>query len=138
MSVVAAVAAGVLLLAACGDASNRSSDPGEHGAGTGTATGTVVDGVQQVRIEAGDNLRFSPSTITVHPGKVTITLVNTGKGAPHNLQLPGLPVADWVPLTSAGDSASATFTTPAPGTYTFVCSIHQRQGQTGQLIVLPN
>ena len=64
--------------------------------------------------------------------------VNDGKGAPHNWQLPNLPVGDWVPLTVAGQSAQVTFTAPAPGTYQFVCSIHLRQGQTGELIVLPN
>jgi plastocyanin len=108
---------------------------------TGAATASTVDGVQQITVSAGDDFRFDPATITVHPGKVKITLVNTGaagQGAPHNLQLPSLPAGDWVPLTSAGQSASVTFETPAPGTYQFVCSIHERQGQVGKLVVLPN
>jgi plastocyanin len=104
----------------------------------GSSTASVVDGVQQVTVRAGDTYRFRPATITVHPGTVRIVLVNDGNGAPHNWQLPTLPVGDWVPLASAGHSAEATFTAPAPGTYQFVCSIHLRQGQTGELVVLPS
>lgn len=105
---------------------------------TGATTAVVQDGVQQVTVKAGDDYRFDPSTITVHPGKVRIVLVNNGKGAPHNWQLPVLPVGDWVPLTAAGQTAQVTFTAPAPGEYQYVCSIHLKQGQTGELIVLPN
>jgi plastocyanin len=95
-----------------------------------------VNGVQQVRIEATDQFRFHPSTIVVHPGKVRIVLVNVGKGAPHNLQLEGIP-ADFVPLASAGQTEQATFTAPSPGTYTFVCTLHIKEGMTGKLVVLP-
>ncbi|MEO6886974.1 MAG: cupredoxin domain-containing protein [Jatrophihabitantaceae bacterium] len=126
--IVTAAAALGALLAGC-----TSSAP--H---TGSTTAAAQDGVQRVTIKAGDDYRFHPSTITIHPGKVRIVLVNDGKGAPHNWQLPNLPVGDWVPLTVAGQSAQVTFTAPAPGTYQFVCSIHLRQGQTGELIVLPN
>lgn len=127
-----ATAATAVLLAACG------SSGGTKGGSTASAAVSTVDGVQQITVKAGDNYRFDPATITVHPGKVKITLINDGQGAPHNLQLPSLPVGDWVPLTSAGQSASATFETPAPGTYQFVCSIHERQGQVGKLVVLPS
>jgi plastocyanin len=104
---------------------------------SGSASATLVNGMQQVTVEATDTYRFDPSTIVVHPGPVRIVLVNTGHGAPHDWSLTGFP-ADFVPLTTAGQTQAATFVAPAPGTYTFVCTIHVKQGQTGQLIVMPN
>jgi plastocyanin len=101
---------------------------------TGTATATPVGGVQQVTIKAGDEYRFNPSTIIVHPGKVRIVLVHTGTGAPHDWQLSGFP-ADFVPLTPGGQRRSAEFVAPSPGRYQFVCTIHARQGQRGTMIV---
>ncbi len=103
---------------------------------TGTGTASAVAGVQQVTIRAGDDYRFHPATIVVHPGRVEVILVHTGTGAPHNWQLTGFP-ADFVPLTQAGQTSRASFTTPAPGRYGFVCTIHVQQGQRGTLVVLP-
>lgn len=104
---------------------------------SGTGTASTLDGVQQVVLRAGLDLRFHPSTIVVHPGKVRLVLVNSAKrgaGPPHNVQFGGLPGAD-LPDVQAGYSAAVTFTAPQPGTYSFVCSIHAQQGQTGKLIV---
>jgi plastocyanin len=131
--------AGVLLatlvmLAACARTAEVNTRP--H-SGTGTAT-AASDGVQQIIVKTGQDLRFHPSTIVVHPGRVRIVLVNSannGVGAPHNLTFSGLPGADSVPDVQAGYAASATFEAPAPGTYSFVCTIHANQGQTGKLIV---
>jgi plastocyanin len=103
---------------------------------TGSATASAVSGAQQVTISAGDDYRFHPSTITVHPGKVRIVLKHPGTGGPHNWQLPQFP-ADFVPLTAAGQTSKATFTAPSPGRYQFICTIHVRQGQRGTLIVTP-
>jgi plastocyanin len=103
----------------------------------GTGTASVVHGVQQVMLSSGTDLRFSPSTIVVHPGPVRLVLVNTsdaGAGPPHDVTFAGLPTAD-IPTTYAGRTSSVMFTAPAPGTYHFECSIHARQGQTGTLIV---
>ncbi|HEV7193766.1 MAG TPA: plastocyanin/azurin family copper-binding protein [Jatrophihabitantaceae bacterium] len=101
----------------------------------GSATASTVGGVQQLTVQAGDTYRFDPSAITVHPGTVHITLVNTGKGAPHNLTFLGFAAA--TPLAAAGHTQEVTFTAPAPGSYTYVCTIHRVQGQTGTLVVLP-
>jgi plastocyanin len=109
---------------------NREPHPG-----TGTASTTA--GIQQITITTGHDYRFHPSTIIVHPGRVRVILVNEGhaaSGAPHDWSLLGFPAA-FVPLTDAGSRAAATFTAPAPGKYEFVCTIHQRQGQTGTLVV---
>ncbi len=104
---------------------------------TGSGTASTVGGVQQITVTASDNYRFNPSTITVHPGKVRVVLVNSGNGAPHDWQLPKYP-DDNVPLTARGQTQQATFTAPSPGTYQFVCTIHEKDGQTGTLVVLPN
>ncbi|SOD71894.1 plastocyanin [Jatrophihabitans sp. GAS493] len=115
----------------------QSVPPVNRGGHSGATTATVVNGVQSVTITTDDHYRFDPSTITVHPGKVKITLVNNGHGAPHDLQVVGLP-GDYVPLTQGSSTSVATFDTPAPGKYTFICTIHVKQGQTGVLIVLPS
>lgn len=102
---------------------------------TGSSTAAVVAGVQQVVITTDSSYRFSPSTITVHPGRVRLVLKHSGTGAPHDWQLQGFP-ADYVPLVQPGQERSIEFTAPAPGRYQFVCTIHIAQGQTGTLVVL--
>jgi plastocyanin len=103
----------------------------------GTQTASSDDtGVQTIVVTAGVDLRFHPSTIVVHPGRVRLVLDNTaqpGAGPPHDLQFSGLPF--YIGTTQAGRQAGITFTAPAPGTYRFVCTIHAAQNQTGKLIV---
>lgn len=132
-AVAAGALVGGLLLAGCQSQSAINREP-QSGATTASAT---ASGVQDVLITTDQHYRFTPSTITVHPGKVRITLKHIGTGAPHNWSLQGFP-SDFVPLVTPGHQASTEFTAPAPGTYTFVCTIHVAQGQTGTLIVLPN
>jgi plastocyanin len=103
----------------------------------GTATASVIDGLQQIVVRAGDTYRFDPATIIVHPGRVLVALENRGKGAPHDWTLENLPGAA-TSLASSGQTKTVTFTAPVPGTYTFVCTIHRKQGQTGKLVVLKN
>jgi plastocyanin len=130
-TVVPAVAV-AMLLAGCQSQSaiNREPHPG-------STTASVTAGVQDVVITTDQSYRFKPSSITVHPGKVRITLKHVGTGAPHDWSLQGFP-ADYVPLISAGQTKSVEFTAPGPGTYKFVCTIHVKQGQTGTLVVLAN
>ena len=124
--------AGSLLLAGCQTQSAINREP--H---AGSTTASATDGVQEVVITTDQSYRFSPSTITVHPGRVRIVLKHIGTGAPHDWSLQGFP-ADYVPLVSAGETGSVEFLAPAPGTYQFVCTIHVKQGQTGTLVVLPS
>lgn len=132
---VSAGAAGALIVSLVGCTNQQSSI--NRVRQSGAATAATVAGVQQVTVTADDHYRFAPDTITVHPGQVRIILINKGTGAPHNLLVTGFP-ADFVPLASAGQTTTATFTAPAPGRYQFVCTIHVAQGQTGTLVVLPN
>jgi plastocyanin len=129
---IAGAALAALGLAACSN-TQPAANKAPH---TGSATASVVNGVQQVVVHATD-FRFSPSTITVHPGKVKLILVNDGGGAPHDFEVSKFP-SDQVPLTANGDTKESTFTAPAPGRYQFVCTIHTQQGMTGTLVVLPS
>jgi plastocyanin len=133
---IAALAALLLVGPLAAGCSNRQS-PSNKRAHTGTGVAAPVNGVQQITISTGVDLRFHPSTIVVHRGEVRIVLKNkasNGGGPPHNIQFAGLPGAD-VPLTYVGESQSVTFMAPGPGTYNFVCTIHANQGQSGKLIV---
>ena len=131
--IAALLIAAVAMLAAC----SNPQPPINRTPRSGATTAAATEGVQQVRIVVDDRYRFYPSTVTVHPGRVEITLVHRGTGAPHTFQVVGFP-SDYVPLVRPGQTSSATFDAPAPGRYTFVCTIHQAQGQIGTLIVLPS
>lgn len=124
------------LLAIAGTACSNDQSPVNRRPHSGSATASVVSGVQEVRLTAGDDYRFHPAMITVHPGRVQVVLKHVGTGAPHTWQLPQFP-ADFVPLTAAGQTRTASFTAPSPGRYEFICTIHVKQGQRGTLVVLP-
>lgn len=132
---VVAVAVVALSLGACSDGNSATAD--RPHSGTGTAT-PAADGVQRIVVDTGPDLRFHPSTLVVHPGKVQIVLRNVRQGSsggpPHNLKVYGLPGA-YIPSIQQGQSAQVTFTAGAPGRYHFVCLIHVQQGQTGTLVV---
>jgi plastocyanin len=103
---------------------------------TEASAGVGPDGVQQVVVSAGDDLRFSPAVVDATVGRIRLTLRHIGHGAPHTLyaaSVPGL----RVPLVRPGDTQSVQFTASQPGRYTFVCTIHEAQGQTGTLVVTP-
>lgn len=125
----------VALLAGCQSKSAINREPQSNV----TFSASASAGVQDVVITTDNKYRFTPDTITVHPGKVRITLkhLSTGGGAPHDWQLQGF-TSDYVPLTQSGQTNSVEFVAPAPGRYQFICTIHVVQGQTGTLVVLPN
>ena len=130
---IAAAGALIAVLAGCSNTKSAASRQPYSGA----VTASVVHGVQQVTLTVGPSFRFDPSTITVHPGQVKLTLHHTGSGSPHDWQLSVVPGA-YIPELGNNQTGSVAFTAPAPGTYQFVCTIHVRQGQTGTLIVLPH
>jgi plastocyanin len=125
----------LVVLTACSNATSPTNKRPHNGTGTASPVG----GIQQITMTTGVDLRFHPATLVVHPGRVRLVLENVptnGGGPPHNVVFSNLPGAD-VPLTEAGRTTSVVFTAPAPGTYNFVCTIHQAQGQTGKLVVEP-
>jgi len=104
---------------------------------TGTATASEVGGIQQVTIDTGGDYRFHPSTVVVHPGMVKVILINQGgqgAGAPHTWQLDA-GAMPFIGPTTVGTQNEASFTAPAPGRYTFECTLHRNLGQTGTLVV---
>jgi len=85
----------------------------------------------------GQNLAFSPGTITVRSGQaVVVNFVNADLSVAHD-------VAFRVPGATPGGqctgpcSYTLSFTAPAAGTYQFVCILHESSGMTGTLSVTP-
>jgi plastocyanin len=99
--------------------------PPTPAAQTPTAS-TAADGGAQV-IMLDD--RFEPRTLTI-PAGTTVTFVNNG--------------ADWHSVAAFDGSyqsgqmapgATYSVTFDKPGTYSYICNHHARQGMTGQIIV---
>lgn len=79
--------------------------------------------------------RFSPSSITVLTGdKVKITFRNDGRIG-HNFVVKDLGIS--TKTIGSGQVDTVEFTAPAPGTYTFICSVpgHATAGMIGDLVV---
>jgi uncharacterized cupredoxin-like copper-binding protein len=138
-----------LVLAACG---------GQTGGNTGGGSGTLS-------LEAdGENLAYKPVTLSATAGSpVKVTFKNTSTAQQHNFVLVngGDDVAstvdeeavaagppDYVPagspnvlantaMLAPGASGEASFTAPAAGTYTFICTYpgHYAAGMKGTLTV---
>lgn len=129
--------AGVLALGACSNENSPQANAGHPGTGTATP---AAGGVQRIVVDTGPSLRFYPSTIVVHPGKVQLVLVNQrvggSGGPPHDLKVYGIPGAT-TPYVQSGHRVSIEFTAGSPGRYHFVCLLHVQQGQTGTLVVRP-
>lgn len=149
MLVVALVAA--FALVACGGSSGG-------GGGGGAASATVDIG------SAGENLAFDKTTFTVPAGQtITLTFKNNSTAQQHNIVIVngGEDVAaavdeegvnagppDFLPADKAnilaatkmlapGASETITFTAPAAGTYTFICTYpaHYAGGMKGVMTV---
>jgi plastocyanin len=128
-----AAVAGVCAALALAGCSNRNA-PQEKTAHAGNVQVTAgADGVQAVTLVGGDDLRFSPSTFHVHPGKVKITL-RDGGNTPHDLTFTGKLHAE-IPMTMHGQSNSTELTVRTPGRYPFECELHIQEKMTGTMIV---
>jgi uncharacterized cupredoxin-like copper-binding protein len=120
-----------------------SGDPGAQpgatapaGATAGAQGTTAPDATpQEITIVTLDSMRFEPSTLTVVAGRpVRLTVRNQGN-IPHDFTLSkGVPRPVKVTV-NGGETRSATFTIPRPGTYQFVCSQfgHTMAGMTGTI-----
>jgi plastocyanin len=123
---LAIAAAALVSLAAC---SGSSSPPKET---QPPATAEPGLGGQHITVEAHDNFRFTPSVIEANPGKLTITLVNTG-AVPHDLVLEAF--NGTTNTVDGGQTGSVTIDIGKAGTYEFLCSFHASQGMKGTLVV---
>lgn len=102
------------------------------GGGGGGAAGGTAQAIQ-VGTDTDAALQFAPKSVEAPPKtKIELTFNNRASLA-HNLTFQNgidAKTSDQVP---AGTSQTITFTTPDPGTYKFVCTIHP--GMEGQLVV---
>lgn len=120
------------LVAACG---GEPAEPPPQSSRPDEVTLTPgPDGVQAVEVDADDRNRFHPSLINAKPGPVRLTLHHVGVGAPHNWLTRDLPGAR-VPLVRGGETRTASFRIGRPGSYRFVCTIHEAQGSVGRIVV---
>jgi plastocyanin len=132
----------------------RSSGAGQAAIGTGAAAG-----------DAGSLaiMRFLPGRMVIHVGE-TVQWTNEDPETPHTITFgeepPGGPLGAFFPSGAAvpghvtlsspdetansgfvgaglpfGTQFSATFT--GPGTYQFICALHDELGMTGTVVVLP-
>ncbi|HEY7703185.1 MAG TPA: cupredoxin domain-containing protein [Candidatus Limnocylindrales bacterium] len=94
-------------------------------------------GVAHVLVEtaAGERLAFEPAEVTVaSTGPLMITFRN-GSSQPHNLVFTSGMRAATRTIVEPGQSEQLSLAPPEPGSYPFVCTIHE--GMAGTLIVEP-
>jgi plastocyanin len=135
-------------------AAARASGPGQAAVGTGASTG--VDGSLAV-------MRFLPGKLVVHAGD-SVTWANEDPETPHTITFGeepgGGPLGAFAPsgaavpghatLTSPDEAANSGFvgaglpfgttftaTFVNPGTYHFICALHDDLGMKGTVVVLP-
>ncbi len=139
----ALLAGGVLVatvLTGCGGGGETAGQ--EPAPSSGPALGTVTtapDGVQEVTLQTQDDYVFTPSTFTVAPGEVRLTVVNVAEQMTHNFRFtPGdgpAPIDPEIPLLTPGESRTIEFTVGPPGQYGFECSFHTQLQQYGTMTV---
>jgi plastocyanin len=118
-----------------GAAATASDTPGP---GVGVVT-TAPDGAQEITLQTQDDYVFTPSTFTVAPGHVRLTVTNRATQLTHNFRFtPGkgpVDIPQQIPILAPGQSRTIEFDVPAPGDYGFECSFHTALGQVGTMTV---
>ncbi|HEY7952083.1 MAG TPA: plastocyanin/azurin family copper-binding protein [Solirubrobacteraceae bacterium] len=147
-AVVSLLAAGVLA-AGCGSSSSSTTSATESTASTtaasttagssSAAAGGASTGAAQVVKLAADpsgGLSYNTTTLTAHPGKVTIEFTNSAP-LEHNVTVASSAGStEGATPTFSGGTKSVTLNLKA-GTYTFFCSVpgHRQAGMQGTLKV---
>ncbi len=132
LTLVAAV-----VVAGCGTPGAQLHVSGTGSARPGAATDSATaqpaaDGVQQIVIDAVDGERFKPDAIYAHTGKLRVTVTNVSV-LPQNFTVPSLGVQSQTIFASR--SVTVSLDLKSSGVYPFLCTFHQHDGMTGQLIV---
>jgi plastocyanin len=142
---LAAIAAGSLLLAACGDDDDQTAtdmpamdddagmdDDGHGGDGHDDANSPVADGAREVEMTATD-FAFDPDEITAEAGE-DLAIVLTSEDLLHDFTIDEL---DAHVAADRGETATGGFTADEAGTYTYYCSVpgHREAGMEGTLTV---
>lgn len=87
----------------------------------------------EVGTDTGTALQFVPKTVDAPPNTQVSLTFNNHAALAHNLTFKAPINAATAPQVETGKSETITFTTPAPGTYPFDCTIHP--GMEGNLVV---
>ena len=97
------------------------------------ANGTSATAGLTISSAAGETTAFEPARATVNAdGPITVTFQN-GSGLPHNLTFTGTLTAATRTIVDPGASEELRLAPLAPGSYPFVCTIHD--GMAGTLLV---
>lgn len=112
-----------LALVGCG-----GSSPAPAAAG-GTEAAQGPPAAQTATVTGTMKHTFRPSTVTAKVGTLTLTLVREG-GVPHDLTFQDASVGAPIPVSG---TSSGTYRFLKPGTYSFVCTIHE--GMVGKVVV---
>lgn len=143
IAIAASLAAGSLLLAACGDDSDQTATdmPAQHddagmghdGHGGGEGSSPVADGARRIEVTASD-FAFEPDAITARAGE-DLAVVLTSEDVLHDFTIDEL---DAHVAADRGETAEGGVTPEEPGTYTFYCSVpgHREAGMEGTLTVM--
>jgi uncharacterized cupredoxin-like copper-binding protein len=123
---------GVVLLAGCGGGSNSTT------ASAPASTPSAGKGqVIHLSADPGGALRFTRSSLTAKPGKVTLVMKNpSSAGMDHGISIEGNGVDADGPTVSAGSTSTVTATLKK-GKYTYYCPVpgHRQAGMVGTLTV---
>ena len=100
---------------------------------------TGADGVQEVTLQTQDDYVFTPSSFTVAPGPVRLTLINVGEQMVHNFRFrpdtgPAA-IEEQIDILPAGEEETVEFEVTDAGEYPFECSFHLQLGQVGTMTV---
>lgn len=90
---------------------------------------------QTVGTDEGAALKFDPLTFTVAANQALQIIFVNKSTLPHNLAFEdaAIPEKTAAQVAANGGSETITITTPGPGTYRYVCTIHP--GMVGDMIV---
>lgn len=127
LRIMAALAATLLLLAACnGDVDDTQTTGPDGGEATGGAGESVT-----LQVSAVDN-SFDPSSLSAPAAsEVTVEVTNNGSN-PHTFTIDDVEVD--TSTIAAGESATATFTMPETS-IAFYCAIHGESAMSGAIDV---
>jgi plastocyanin len=128
-------------LAGCGGGGGgqaTATAPSTANSSLGKVT-TGPGGVQEVTLQTQDDYVFTPTSFTVKPGAVRLTVTNVGRQLSHNFRFtPGrgpAPIGAQILLLVSGQKQTISFTVTTPGSYQFECSFHADLGQLGTMTV---
>jgi plastocyanin len=127
------VAAGLLLLAGCGDDGGDGSGDGNGGDGAPEAVGDTVTDAPEVEVEAFD-FGYSPDPLVLTAGEPVNLVMRVTSGG-HNLRIEG--TGFQLPIVDEGDAVVAALTVAEPGDYRMVCTVpgHEAAGMVATLQV---